>query len=160
MISSRLKGIATLCLIAMAILTWVVIMIVSIFSEAALGSRTIWEDAALKSPHKYRPHINLSTQYFRSGEYARALSEAQRAIEIDPKKASAYINATTCAVKLGAWKLAYKYSHEVLKRRPIRTTVQNHITICRIIDKNDEANRFEKNLSAYQDIDKWTLDED
>jgi tetratricopeptide (TPR) repeat protein len=64
----------------------------------------LWEDAAKKSPEKYRPFINLSSAYMENGDAARAMESAQEAIKQWKKRGSngkdiqtAYINLTTAA---------------------------------------------------------------
>jgi tetratricopeptide (TPR) repeat protein len=64
----------------------------------------LWEDAAKKSPEKYRPFINLSSAYMENGDAARAIESAQEAIKQWNKRSSnskdiltAYINLTTAA---------------------------------------------------------------
>jgi protein O-mannosyl-transferase len=46
----------------------------------------LWQDAAEKSPHKYRPHFQLASAYFESGncpQAARAFDEASRLAQPD-----------------------------------------------------------------------------
>ena len=64
----------------------------------------LWEDAAKKSPEKYRPFVNLSSAYMENGDTAKAIESSQEAIRQWKKKGSnskdiltAYINLTTAA---------------------------------------------------------------
>ncbi len=64
----------------------------------------LWEDAAKKSPEKYRPFVNLSSAYMEKGDAARAIESSQEAIKQWKKRSSnskdvltAYINLTTAS---------------------------------------------------------------
>ena len=53
---------------------------------------TLWDDTARKSPKKARPYNNRGNAYFEKGELASAISDFNRAIELDPKLAKVYNN--------------------------------------------------------------------
>jgi len=44
----------------------------------------LWEDAARKSPRKYRTHAELGDAYLRGGEYRKGATAYQRALELNP----------------------------------------------------------------------------
>jgi Flp pilus assembly protein TadD len=61
--------------------------------------RTLWLDAATKSPQKPRPHLNLAIAYLNHDQTALAIEEAKRGVELKPDYAafrvlgSAYLDA-------------------------------------------------------------------
>lgn len=61
--------------------------------------RTLWLDAAKKSPQKPRPHLNLAIAYLNHDQAALAIEEARRGVELKPDYAafrvlgSAYLDA-------------------------------------------------------------------
>jgi len=61
--------------------------------------RTLWLDAATKSPQKPRPHLNLAIAYLNHDQTALAIEEARRGVELKPDYAafrvlgSAYLDA-------------------------------------------------------------------
>lgn len=61
--------------------------------------RTLWLDAATKSPQKPRPHLNLAIAYLNHDQMALAIEEARRGVELKPDYAayrvlgSAYLDA-------------------------------------------------------------------
>ena len=61
--------------------------------------RTLWLDAAKKSPLKPRPHLNLAIAYLNHDQTALAIEEARRGVELKPDYAafrvlgSAYLDA-------------------------------------------------------------------
>src|SRR5574343_239306 len=67
------------------------------------GPTTIWQDVVLKNPNYHRANLNVSLEYLEKKEYAMCLAYAQRAIKRAPNRPTGYVNAGTCAVKLGAY---------------------------------------------------------
>lgn len=61
--------------------------------------RTLWLDAAMKSPQKPRPHLNLAIAYLNHDQTALAIEAARRGVELKPDYAafrvlgSAYLDA-------------------------------------------------------------------
>ncbi len=55
-----------------------------------LNDITLWDDVARKSPHKRRPFFMRGLFYNQQGNLPQALSDFNRAIEIDPNYAGAY----------------------------------------------------------------------
>jgi len=53
---------------------------------------TLWNDAAIKSPHKARPYCNRGIAYADRKEYDKAISDYERSLEINPHYAQAYYN--------------------------------------------------------------------
>lgn len=137
---------------------WLGVLLSGVMAEFKQPKRTIWEDAAIKSPMKYRPHLNLSAQYMNDGRFARSLDESQTAIKIEPSKISGYINAASASMKLGAWQLAYIYTGEVLKRKPIKAAADNYVILCTMLGKKEEADNIRKKIEAGEYKDLKTLD--
>jgi len=52
---------------------------------------TLWSDAIAKSPHKARPINDLGFAYCQLGNYTQAVSDYNKAIELDPQLADAYV---------------------------------------------------------------------
>ena len=50
----------------------------------------LWDDTVHKSPHKARPYLNRGMNYYKRGEFTKAIFDFNKAIEIDPKFAGAY----------------------------------------------------------------------
>ena len=61
----------------------------------------LWEDAALKSPNKARPHNGLGLALSRTGRLDEAIVEFQRVLELDPKHGGAYLNLGSIYFKQG-----------------------------------------------------------
>jgi Tetratricopeptide repeat. len=53
---------------------------------------TLWSDTVRKSPNKARPYNNRAVAYGKKGNLPQALSDLNRALEIDPRLAEAYVN--------------------------------------------------------------------
>jgi tetratricopeptide (TPR) repeat protein len=55
-------------------------------------ARSLWRDAAEKSPRKLRPHYNLAVALARAGDWEEAEREYRRALSIDPNYVRSYVN--------------------------------------------------------------------
>lgn len=53
---------------------------------------TLWNDVALKSPNKARPHFNRGIEYFKSNQYNKAIADYDKTIQISPNFSHAYLN--------------------------------------------------------------------
>ena len=62
---------------------------------------TLWNDAALKSPGKPRPHNNLAMAYAAMNDYDQAINEYNKAIALNPNYAATYSNRGTAYFKKG-----------------------------------------------------------
>lgn len=81
--------------IAMIILT----LIVLIFSLMTFERNMIWKDdlslwdeAVHQSPHKARPYTNRGSNYGQRGNFALAIADFNRAIDLDPRNLESYDN--------------------------------------------------------------------
>lgn len=52
--------------------------------EAYRSPEAFWQDAALKSPDKIRPHFNLAQTYTIRGQWTKALRQGQKALALEP----------------------------------------------------------------------------
>jgi tetratricopeptide (TPR) repeat protein len=52
----------------------------------------LWVDAAIKSPHKARPHHNMGLAYYKEGKLDEAATEYKKALAINPNHAMAHTN--------------------------------------------------------------------
>lgn len=62
----------------------------------------LWEDAAKKSPGKYRPLVNLSSAYMENGDPAKAVASAREAITLWKASGSRNDNILTAYLNLAA----------------------------------------------------------
>jgi tetratricopeptide (TPR) repeat protein len=62
---------------------------------------TIWEDCVKKSPHKARPYNNLGAALADAGQYAKAIAQYHKALQINPYYPKAYNNLGFALVKQG-----------------------------------------------------------
>lgn len=60
---------------------------------------TFWDDAILKSPHKVRPYSGRGLFYLDQGNFVLAMSDFNKALEINPNFRDAYINRGTIYYK-------------------------------------------------------------
>lgn len=61
----------------------------------------LWQDAAMKSPNKSRPHNNLGNCYFLLDRFAEAAASYQKAIRLDSRNAESYYNLALTLKNLG-----------------------------------------------------------
>ena len=53
---------------------------------------SLWDDAALKAPHKARPYYNRGLIYYQQNKFTQAIADYTKAIEIDSRLEEAYYN--------------------------------------------------------------------
>ena len=53
---------------------------------------TLWDDTVSKSPHKARPYVDRGMAFLGQGEFAKAIADLNKAIEINPGYAEGYYN--------------------------------------------------------------------
>ncbi|MGD9097076.1 MAG: tetratricopeptide repeat protein [Desulfobacterales bacterium] len=94
-VSKRTKAVVTVFTIVAVIFTLWTIQRNRVWQNRA----TLWQDAAMKSPNKARPHHNLALALAEKGQSVKAIEHYRRAIEIDPDKATFH---TDLAVELAA----------------------------------------------------------
>ena len=63
----------------------------------------LWEDVVKKSPQKARAHTNLGLAYTAAGQFERAISEDNRALEISPGYGDAYCSRANAYYYLGEY---------------------------------------------------------
>jgi tetratricopeptide (TPR) repeat protein len=139
------RGLALTC--AAAVIAWTIV-------EVRVGSMQAFSnehDSALKAPRKYRTQLNASMRFFMQRKFAFALAYAQRAIELEPGRTSAYVNAAAAAAKLGAWELLYGYQQKAYALWPTRQMAENLIFACEILGKIEEAAALERRLPELSD---------
>jgi Tfp pilus assembly protein PilF len=79
---------------------------------------TLWNDAVCKSPGKERPYNNRGNAYLHKGSIDQALSDYNRALEIDPGYANAYNNRGNAYLQKGDIGQAIFNYNEALKINP------------------------------------------
>lgn len=89
--------------------------IVIMFSTAAYSrnavwktAMSLWQDAAMKSPNKARPHNNLGETYYKKRRFDEAIREFQTALRLNPGFAVAHNNLGTAFAAKGLWVRAKK----------------------------------------------------
>src|SRR5947209_1231049 len=80
----------------------------------------IYQDTALKSPKKSRPHINLGRAYFERGEFDLAFEEYQQAElvsfdEPEPTRSIAQLLASVNISNVFIHEHRWEEAHEILK---------------------------------------------
>lgn len=70
-------------------------------NEIWLNRISIWEDCVKKSPHKARPYNNLGAALADAGQYAKAIAQYHKALQINPYYPKAYNNLGFALVKQG-----------------------------------------------------------
>jgi tetratricopeptide (TPR) repeat protein len=96
---------------------------------------TLWEDAAAKSPNKYRVWGNLGTAYGESARFEDALCCYQKARDLQPRYETAYVNAATILNNLRRSKEAYAECHLLIQRNPeaeFHAEVQHNLGVSQI----------------------------
>jgi len=79
---------------------------------------TLWSDVVAKSPHKARPINNRGLAYSNQGNFIQAMSDYNKAIEIDSKFTDAYINRGNIYFQSGKFDLALSEYNKVIEVDP------------------------------------------
>jgi tetratricopeptide (TPR) repeat protein len=106
-----------------------------------------WTDCVRKSPNKSRPHINLSTAYFESGQYDRAFEVIQKAIKLDPKSGDSYYNLGLIYQKMGDLSKAIAMEKKALELDPTLDTA--YYALGRICFENGQYEESEKAFQKF-----------
>lgn len=69
-------------------------------NEVWRSQLALWQDAAAKSPHKARPHVNLGTALHLQGEIKEAIEHYCKALEIEPDNRRAESNINVALERL------------------------------------------------------------
>lgn len=87
---------------------------------------TLWEDTVHKSPGKARPYINRGTAYQKKNNFARAIFDCTKAIEIDPNYADAYYNRGNTFLKKSKYDEAILDYDKTIKIEPNNAKAYNN----------------------------------
>lgn len=79
---------------------------------------SIWTDAALKSPQKSRPALNLGTALVEAGRPGEAVPSLRRAVELDPGSSYARAQLAAALLSIGRAAEAEPELREVLRMTP------------------------------------------
>lgn len=100
------------------------ILIVTLCAATVLRNRVwrseiaLWQDAALKSPAKVRPHQNLALYYGMGGQLVQARHELQQALAIEPRNFELHNNLGIVYKQLGDFNGAIGEYQRVLELEP------------------------------------------
>lgn len=73
--------------------------------------------------------INASLRQYQSGNYKGCIEDAQRALQLQPKSAAAYINIGAGYAGLQQWDLAVRSEREALRLDPTSTLARNNLAL-------------------------------
>lgn len=79
---------------------------------------TLWEDAAEKSPHKWRPHVALGVALNAVGFSQEAIQELKKAISLNPYAGEAYLNIGHIYFTQGKYEEAMPFFQKAMQLRP------------------------------------------
>ena len=79
---------------------------------------TLWNDTAHKSPNKARPFNNRGHTYEKRGNLDQAISDYNRALEIDPNYSDAYLNRGNAYQKRGNLAQAIPDYNKIIEMNP------------------------------------------
>lgn len=109
-------------------------------NEVWADDLSLWSDAALKSPEKLRPFVNLGTALALSGHRDLALRSLRRAVAIDPESVYARAQLATTLLASGRTVEAEGELRQVLRRDPRDPeTLFNLATLLWTTQRRDEA---------------------
>jgi len=77
---------------------------------------SLWQDAAEKSPNKWRPRNNLGNCYLIRDDYENAVRQYRLALAIDPEKVEPYYNIYLALTKLDRPAEAFRYYQQFVLR--------------------------------------------
>jgi len=79
---------------------------------------TLWEDAAEKSPQKWRPHVALGLALNAAGFSQEAIHEFKKAISLNPHAGEAYLNIGHIYFTQGKYEDAIPFFQKAMQLRP------------------------------------------
>jgi len=88
---------------------------------------TLWRDAAVKSPQKYRPHNNLAIALLLRGELDDAITEYQTSVELNPRDADAHSNLGVAYFRKGWVDQAIEEFSAAVQLSPGFVTAHNNL---------------------------------
>ncbi len=83
------------------------------------NQRTLWEDAAAKSPHKARPYNSLGIALIFEGRLEEASQSLDRAITLAPQEGQAYINLGSVYMRQGKMEKALDIFQKAIPLNPL-----------------------------------------
>jgi len=88
---------------------------------------TLWDDAARKSPHKARPYNGRGDAYLDQGNLTQAMSDYNKAIELDPNMAEAYSNRAIVYINYSNFTQAIVDLNKAIKLKPNNAKAYNSL---------------------------------
>ncbi|MDA3897656.1 MAG: tetratricopeptide repeat protein [Desulfobacteraceae bacterium] len=86
-----------------------------------------WQDSMQKSPNKHRPHFSLGNAHSDAGHFHEAISEFEKAIQINPDRVDAYNNIGFALIQLGKPLKAIAYFQKALTLNPDHIEARNNL---------------------------------
>ena len=93
---------------------------------------TLYSDIVQKSPHKARPHNNLSQALIRVGRFEESIAHARKALSIQPDYAQAHNNLARALIETGQIGEGIVQARETLKLRPDYADAHNNLAVALI----------------------------
>ena len=90
---------------------------------------TFWSDALKKAPDSPFVHFGMGTNYYRSKEYDKAISEYKRAIELNPSYFDPYQMLGIVYFRIGRSEEAIKYLKMAIKIEPKNATLYYNLGV-------------------------------
>ncbi len=81
---------------------------------------TLWNDTVQKSPHKGRPYMSRGSEYFQQGDFTKAISDYDKAIELSPDYMIVYIDRAVAYSKQGKLTEAIRDLNKAIEINPHR----------------------------------------
>lgn len=102
---------------------------------------TLWEDAAEKSPNKWRPHVALGVALTTAGLPEEAIQEFKKAISLNPQAGEAFLNIGYLYFVQGKFEEAIPFFQKAIKLRPrLAAVAHNNLGAVYLnLKKKDEA---------------------
>jgi hypothetical protein len=102
---------------------------------------TLWQDAAEKSPNKWRVHNNLGREYFRRWDSDKAIYHYRRALQLEPGIIMARTNLASALSREKRFQEAIIELQIVLSKDPGNETARKHLYSNRMFLREQQQDR-------------------